>query len=110
MKPDYEDDKIVAALTQMADVLAQSQHATLWEKKLRSLAAKTTLHIDSLRAQIKQMYGGMGSINDLYIQLPNGDPDYENTDRFSQLATELYRLVSKPSQAKKQKTIKLSFL
>ena len=93
-----EPDEFVIILNQMADILAQSHHAKFWEKKLRALAAKTTLHIDDLRAQIKQMYGGMGSINDLYVQLPNGDPDYENTDRFSQLATELYRLASRPSQ------------
>lgn len=98
MKPTEESDEFVVTLNQMADLLAKSKYTKIWEKKLRSLTAKTTLHIDDLRAQITQMYGSMGSINDIYLQLPNGDPDYESTVQFSQLATELYRLASRPSQ------------
>lgn len=91
---DKQPDEFIEILNLMADILTQSQHSNFWETKLRSLAGKTTLQIDDLKAQIRQMYGGIGSINDLYVQLPNGEFDTDGTERFSTLRTELYQLAT----------------
>ncbi len=84
-------------LEEMAEILFTESNASPWGKRLSSLAQKKTLHPDDFRSQIKGLYGGLGSLNDIVLFAPNGKVDREANSIFSALKEELFQLVSSPS-------------
>lgn len=81
-------------LEELAGLLFAENNASPWGRKLHSLAQKKTLHAEDFRSQIKGLYGGMGSLNDIVLFSSNGKVDREANRAFSALKEELYQLVS----------------
>ncbi len=90
-----EKDEFTTLLTQAADCLAANKGSEFWEEKLRSLAKKQTLDLFYLKQQIQSMYGGMGSINDLYIRSSNGDVNIPATEKFHTITSQIYALATR---------------
>lgn len=64
-----------------------------WGRKLESLAKKDTLCHDDLRLQVKGLYGGMGSLNDIVLFHSDGTVDRSGSAEFDMLRSQLYELV-----------------
>lgn len=83
-------------LEQLAALLFAENLNSPWGRRLTSLANKKTLHVDDFRSQIKGLYGGMGSLNDIVLFRPDGKVDRASNEQFAELKNELYQLVSHP--------------
>lgn len=82
--------KIETALARMAELLridGSSDWASALEKFRREIATDPV----AISAQIRGMYGGMGSLNDIVLY-KNGQPLIAENDEFDTLRTELYDL------------------
>jgi len=82
-------------LTQLADILAVSEGNQFWEEKLRSLAKKKSLGIKGMNKLVREMYGGMGSLNDIYILLPKRAFGGKGNELFEKLRSDLYDLTER---------------
>ncbi|MCF2872994.1 hypothetical protein L0664_18165 [Octadecabacter sp. G9-8] len=80
-------------LIQMGDILIRNGTSLHWAKKLHSLASKKTMCADDFRQQVKGLYGGMGSLNDLVICDADGKMDRDLNVRFDELRSTLYNVV-----------------
>lgn len=86
-------EQVEQCLLSLSDILAEKKFSPHWEAKLRSLAKKRTLHADDFRSQVKRLYGGMGSLNDLVICDASGKMDRQTNIRFDELRQRLFDLV-----------------
>lgn len=80
-------------LSEMSDLLTLKGSSSSWAEKLRSLADKKTMHPDDFRFEIKRLYGGMGSLNDIVICDSEGKMDREANIKFDDLRRKLYGVV-----------------
>ena len=86
-------EKAEEYLTQMADILVTNGSSPHWSSRLRSLASKKTLCADDFRHQVKMLYGGMGSLNDLVISDADGKMDRDVNILFDDIRSKLYNTV-----------------
>lgn len=84
-------------LEEMANILFAEKSSSSWGRKLHSLAQKKTMHADDFRSQVKGLYGGMGSLNDIVLFGPDGKIDKLANQKFAALKEELYQIVSSRS-------------
>ncbi len=78
-------EKAETCLLEMSDLLSRKCSSPHWAEKLRSLAAKKTMHPYDFRSQIKSFFGGMGSLNDIVICDADGKIDREANIEFEDL-------------------------
>ncbi len=91
----YADlNKAEICLMEMSKLLISNNSSLDWAKKLQSLSEKKTMHSDDFRLQIKRMFGGMGSLNDIVICDSNGKIDRDANIKFDYFRKELYESVS----------------
>lgn len=88
--------RVVEILHSLSQLLTARNTNSNWGQKLKALAHKETLCVDDLKLQVKGLYGGMGSINDIVLFCSDGTVDRKGSDEFDTLRTELYDLVRSP--------------
>ncbi|BDW89396.1 DUF6966 domain-containing protein [Thalassospira tepidiphila] len=64
-----------------------------WGHKLEVLAGKDTLCSEDLRLQVKGLFGGMGSLNDIVLFHSDGTVDRNGSTEFDMLCSQLYELL-----------------
>jgi hypothetical protein len=75
-------------LQQLADLLEQHGEEP-WATGLRRLLSEYNVDPNVAKADIRRLYGGMGSFNDVILQDSNGPLRSEN-DELDRLRSELY--------------------
>jgi hypothetical protein len=90
-------DRVEKILEEMAIILFAEKSSSPWGRKLQSLARKKTMHSDDFRSQVKSLYGGMGSLNDIVLFGADGKVDKLANQKFTELKAELYQIVSSRS-------------
>lgn len=88
-----DTEKAEQCLLSLSEVLAQNGFAPSWERKLRSIAEKKNLAPEDFRSQVKLLFGGMGSLNDLIVYSSDGRIDPETNELFDHLRRELFSSV-----------------
>ena len=63
-----------------------------WAARLEELEIRMDAEPMSARPDIAQLFGGMGSLNDVVIYIDGRPPTREN-DEFDNLRTELFKLI-----------------
>lgn len=82
-------------LLRLASLLFDENVQSDWGTKLSNLANKKTLAVEDFRLQIKNLYGGMGSLSDIVLMKADGKVDREANNEFDDLRSELYQLVKR---------------
>lgn len=90
---DLDLEKAERYLFEMGDLLESSGHALSWARRLKALAGKKTMHPDDFRSQIKGLFGGMGSLNDLVICDSQGKLDRDLNIKFDDLRHKLRSVI-----------------
>lgn len=90
---EVEVDRIVETLHRLSQLLTMRNPDSAWGRRLDALARKNTLCVEDLRFQIKGLFGGMGSINDIVLFCSDGTVDRKGSGEFDALRTALYELV-----------------
>ncbi|WP_420548765.1 DUF6966 domain-containing protein [Curvivirga sp.] len=86
-------EKAELYLSEMGELLEKNNCSPFWANKLKSLAAKKTLCPDDFRVQIKSMFGGMGSLNDLVLLDDDGKVDRDLNIIFDDLRKKLFDVI-----------------
>ena len=89
----HQRQRIVEILLRLSSLLMTGNSNSTWGRKLEALASKDTLRSEDLRLQVKGLYGGMGSLNDIVLFHSDGTVDRNGSAEFDMLRSELYELV-----------------
>lgn len=82
---------IDTVLKEMSFILEGASSCQEWRKKLISITGNK-LDPRDLRYEIRSMYGGAGSLNDVVICDKDGNMDRDINVKFDKLRCELYEL------------------
>lgn len=84
-------DRIPELLSKIADLLA-THNEPQWARRFRRLEGEYGSAPNDIRQEIKALYGGMGSFNDLVLHGTNGIPLAGENDELDTYRTALYEL------------------
>lgn len=84
---------IEVTLIQMSNLIKKHQGQTYWSDRLEMLATKTSLHEDDFKLAIKQLFGGMGTLNDLAIMDQKGKYPLDANSEFDELRQHLREML-----------------
>lgn len=88
-----EIERAQQILFELSEILFAEENYSFLGTKLRNLSNNETMRIYDYEQQIKYLFGGMGSINDIVIFQPDGKLNRKASTRFHELKEELYNLV-----------------
>lgn len=80
-------------LLELSEILFAEDRESPLGKRLKYLSENETLEIYEYRQQIKGLFGGMGSINDIVIFESDGRLNREASTRFYELKEKLYFII-----------------
>lgn len=96
MKNINKMEVVMARMIEILDANGDNNWASALEKLRKQMAVDPSF----VSAQIRGMYGGMGSLNDVVLY-KNGQPLVMENNEFDDLRTELYGLCHKISYGQK---------
>ncbi len=80
-------------LIQLSDILISSGASLSWADRLHSVASKRKMSAEDFRLEVKGLYGGMGSLNDLVICDAEGKMDRNLNVQFDEIRSKLFGLL-----------------
>ena len=78
---DHEESEISERVSAMSSFLVSNNFALDWANALDRINERCAGDIDSLRYNLKRLFGGMGSLNDLVVCGPDGSMDHELNEK-----------------------------
>ncbi|WP_422824348.1 DUF6966 domain-containing protein [Xenorhabdus bharatensis] len=84
--------KIEKVLSEMSTLLDQNME-TSWARYIDELLYRINIESDNTIIDIKALFGGMGSLNDLVLS-KDGKPLAHENNKLDELRKELYKLCS----------------
>jgi hypothetical protein len=84
-------EEIAETLRRIAALLGQ-YGLTDWQRTFLEFTDETQMSPERAMSQVRRVYGGMGSFNDIILQRPNGSMPTEDNDEFYLLRHRLFEL------------------
>lgn len=88
-----EIERVQQILFELSEILFKEDTTSLLGKRFRALSRNETMLIYDYKQQIKGLFGGMGSMNDIVIFDSDGNLNRHASARFHELKEELYAIV-----------------
>ena len=79
----------IEILNSMCRLIKENEGESYWFFRLKKLADNQKIQDDDFRLAIKQLFGGMGTLNDIAITDGNGNYPLEANEEFERLKKEL---------------------